>query len=44
MKELSIDEIMNLRATDCITTSEAIEMMVKYNQLNQIEQDEANGR
>jgi hypothetical protein len=44
MKELSIDEIMHLRSTDHITTNEAIEMMAKYNQMNQIDQDEANGR
>ena len=44
MKEHSIDQIMHLRATDRITTSEAIEMMAKYNNMNSIEQDEANGR
>ena len=44
MNAHSIDQIMHLRATDRITTNEAIEMMAKYNQLNQIEQDEANGR
>jgi hypothetical protein len=44
MSAPSIDQIMHLRATDRITTNEAIEMMAKYNQLNQIDQDEANGR
>ena len=44
MKEHSIDQIMHLRATDLITTNEAIEMIAKYNQLNSIDQDEANGR
>jgi len=44
MKEQSINQIMALRATDHITTNEAIEMIAKYNQLNQIDQDEANGR
>ena len=44
MKEHSIDQIMHLRAKDLITINEAIEMIAKYNQLNSIEQDEANGR
>jgi hypothetical protein len=44
MNERSINQIMALRASDCITTNEAIEMMAKYNQMNQIDQDEANGR
>jgi len=44
MNAHSINEIMHLRATDSITTNEAIEMIAKYNQMNQIEQDEANGR
>ena len=44
MNAHSIDQIMHLRATDRITTSEAIEMMAEYNSMNQIDQDEANGR
>jgi len=44
MNAHSIDQIMHLRATDHITTNEAIEMIAKYNQLNQIDHDEANGR
>ena len=44
MKEQSINQIMALRASDCITTSEAIEMIAKYNQMNQIDQDEADWR
>ena len=44
MKEHSIDQIMHLRATDRITTNEAIEMIAKYNQMNQIDQDESNSR
>jgi hypothetical protein len=44
MNERSINQIMALRASDRITTNEAIEMIAKYNSMNQIEQDETNGR